>query len=226
MLPRHCDFCTMPLKWPVFTQQHLTSWLFYITLHYLHNTTVDQELCDVRELSEFVTQHVRLELHLVGPGCSDCALHEHIMLHVHSPVKHVYQLHHTHTHTWSAPSKTTDCVTDGRRAQFAMNRSCCIDHTAKPCQWCWRPAACELPVSSPTRQPASSQMIGWPTGMWCATVLDQVQPWSVSWVADRISSCWPWRCPCNALVDHTVGVWLTTTVWRRYALVSDWRPCE
>ena len=136
----------------------------------------------------------------------------------------------THAHM-ECTSKTTDCVTDecddGRRAQFAMDRSCCIDHkTAKPCQWCWRPAVCELPVSSPTRQPAPSRMIGWPTGMWCATVLDRVQPWSVSWVAERISSCWPWRCPCNALVDHTVGVCLTTAVRRKSALVSDCRPCE
>ena len=91
---------------------------------------------------------------------------------------------HTHTHTWNAPSNTMDCVTDGyadgRRAQSVMSRSCCICHTAKLCWWCWWPAACELPVSCPARQPATLQMTQWPTGMWCATVLDQMELCSVT----------------------------------------------
>jgi len=135
---------------------------------------------------------------------------------------------HTQTHTWSAPSMSTDCVTDGhadrQRAQYVMRISCCICRMAKPCRWRWRPAACELPVSYPAQQPASPRMPRWPTDMWCATVLDQVQPCSVTWVADRTSSCWPWRCPCNAWVDRTVGVCLMTTVRRRSVWVSGCRP--
>jgi len=42
----------------------------------------------------------------------------------------------------------------------------------------------------PARQSATPQMTRWPTGMWCATMLDQMELCSVTWVADRTSSCW------------------------------------
>jgi len=56
--------------------------------------------------------------------------------------RHRWTITHARTHArkWSAPSNTTDCVTDGyadgQRAQSEMSRSCCICRTAKPCRWC------------------------------------------------------------------------------------------
>ena len=42
----------------------------------------------------------------------------------------------------------------------------------------------------PARQSVTPRMTRWPTGMWCATVLDQMELCSVTWIADRTSSCW------------------------------------
>jgi len=115
----------------------------------------------------------------------------------------------TNTYTWSAPSNTTDCVTDGYidgwRAQSVMSRSCCICCMAKPCRWCWWPAACELPVSCPARQPATSQMTRWPTGMWCASVLEI--KWSgAQWLGSQTA-------PLHVGLDCILVTPNRTTLW-------------
>jgi len=117
-----------------------------------------------------------------------------------------------------------DCITDRYvnwwRAQFVMSRYCCMCCTAKPCWWCWRPAACELPVSYPARQPATPQMPRWPTATWCTAVLSQVEPKSVDSTTETYAHCWCRRCCQQSAALLEMSLFSCKTTLRLTALVE------
>ena len=107
-----------------------------------------------------------------------------------------------------------------------MSSSCCIYRTAKPCRWCWWPAACELPVSCPARQPPTPQMTRWPTGRWCATVLDQMTaplhfgPDCILVTPNRTTLSHLWRLPDDSCPKKTCLVTHTHTHTYTYSPVQ------
>jgi len=149
-------------------------------------------------------------------------------IYLYSQITHDFTQHRT-THTWTAPSTTTDCFidgyNDGQRTQFWMSRLCCTNHTTMPCWCCWRPGACGLPVSSVDWQPVLPQKRRWLSDTSNATVLDRVGHWWVTVGVCRTSSNCHWQYPGIAWLVHIVGVCQMKAVHKVSALEWDRLAC-
>jgi len=71
--------------------------LLFFTLLYVENIEAEKWLY-ARELSEFFTKYIGLQLHLISSRLSHGTLFQYLMLDSYSLVQHVYQLTNTQIH--------------------------------------------------------------------------------------------------------------------------------